>query len=250
MTGYASFERLLASLPAQHDVLRNAIISFLIRLLEAVLHLEKRSERPHDSLQGNEHSVIMPSTTACRDYAAGHCPRGGSCRFSHEAGSRSGICFDFARKGSCRFGARCKFNHNPQKQGHAGKRGKGKRTGTSAKPTDEIDNFFFTYSEFDYDRSASFMEEFYRMCDFFGWERDDPDRKEAHEEFRTAMVQEFNSFYGKDIDDLSAWQKLCKNVRISPVPDDIETCRKVGLFALLNLMTYLMNTIRRSRKLT
>lgn len=105
MTDYASFERLLASLPAQHDVLRNAGISFLIHLLEAVLHLEKRSERPHDSLQGNEHSVIMPSITVCRAYAAGYCPRGGSCRFSPETGSCSGICFDFARKGSCRFGA-------------------------------------------------------------------------------------------------------------------------------------------------
>lgn len=249
MTGYASFERLLASLPAQHDVLRNAIIISLNHLLEAGFHLEKRSARPHDSLQGNEHSVIMSSTTSCRAYAAGYCPRGGSCRFSHEPGSRSDICFDFARTGSCRFGARCKFNHNPQKQAHAGKRGKGKRTATSARPTDEIDNFFFTYSEFDYDRSASFMEEFYRMCDFFGWGRDDPDRKDAHEEFRTAMVQEFNSLYGKDIDDLSAWQNLCKTVRILPVPDDIDTCRKVGLFARLNLMTYLMNANRKSRTL-
>lgn len=104
MTGHASFEMLLASLPAQHDVLRNDSISFLIDLLEAMLHLEKRPERSHDSLQGNGHSVIMPSTTACRAYAAEYCPRGGSCRFSHEASSRSGICFDFARKGSCRFG--------------------------------------------------------------------------------------------------------------------------------------------------
>ena len=160
-----------------------------------MLDLEKLSERPHDSLQRNEHSVIMSSTTAYRAYAAEYCPRGGSCRFSHEAGSRSGICFDFARISSCRFGAQCKFNLNPQKQAHAGKRGKGKRTGTSARPTDEIDNFFFNYSEFDYDCSASFMEDFYRMCDSFGWGRDDPNRKDAHEEFCTAMVQEFNSFY-------------------------------------------------------
>ncbi len=160
-----------------------------------MLDLEKLSERPHDSLQGNEHSVIMSSTTDYRAYAAEYCPRGGSCRFSHEAGSCSGICFDFARIGSCRFGAQCKFNLNPQKQAHAGKRGKRKRKGTSARPTDEIDNFFFNYSEFDYDRSAFFMEDFYRRCDFFIGRRDDPDRKDAYEEFRTAMVQEFNSFY-------------------------------------------------------
>lgn len=183
----------------------------------------------------------MSSTSACRAYAAGYCPRGGSCRFSHESGRRPGICYDFERSGHCRFGARCKFLHNPPKEAQAGKRGKTKSTGTSGRVADKIDKFFTAYSEFDYDNSASFMEEFYRMCDFFGWRRDDPDRKDAHEKFRRAMVQEFNSLYGEDVDDLSSWQDLCKVVRISPVPNDIETCRKVRLLIPL-LMAYLMNT--------
>lgn len=188
----------------------------------------------------------MPSTSACRDYASGNCRRGKSCRFSHKSDYRPGICYDFARSGHCRFGARCKFLHNPPKEAQVGKRGNGrqgktKSKGAFAKQADKIDNFFATYSEFDYDSSAPYMEEFYRMCDFFGWNRNDPDRKDAHEELRGAMVQEFNSLYGEDIDDLLLWQELCKAVRILPIPDDIGTCRKVRLFALLP-MAYLMNT--------
>ena len=94
---------------------------------------------------------------------------------------------------------------------------------------DKIDEFFSNYPNFDYDHSASFMQEFYRMCDFFEWDRDDPDREDAREQFRTAMVQVFNSLYGKDVDDISAWQELCQIVCIFPVPDDIETCRQVTL---------------------
>ena len=92
---------------------------------------------------------------------------------------------------------------------------------------DKIDEFFSTYPDFDYDHSASFMQEYYRMCDFFEWDRDDPDREDAREEFRTAMVQEFNSLYGKDVDDISAWQELCQIVHIFPIPDDIKICRQV-----------------------
>ncbi|MCJ1344888.1 hypothetical protein MMC31_003093 [Peltigera leucophlebia] len=193
------------------------------------------------------------SSSACRAYAAGYCPRGGSCRFSHESGRRPGICYNFARTGHCRYGVRCKFLHDPPKAVQAGKRGNGKQgrargLRTSATPADKIDNFFSTHSEFDYDPSASVMDEFYRMCDFFGWEREDPDRKDAKEEFRTAMVQEFNSLYGEDIDDLLSWQDLCKAVRIHPVPNNVETCRKVRLFAPL-LVAYLMNTKQKIREI-
>ena len=55
----------------------------------------------------------------------------------------------------------------------------------------------------------------------------DPDMKDAHEEFRTAMFQVVNSWYGKCIDDLTVWQNHCKIVRVLAVPHHFETCRKV-----------------------
>ena len=91
-----------------------------------------------------------------------------------------------------------------------------------------IDKFFSTFPEFNYDNTAPFTKEFYRMCNFFNWSRENPYRNAAREEFRAAMVQEFNSLYGSDVDDLSSWQVLCRVVRINPVPDDIQICRKVG----------------------
>ena len=55
---------------------------------------------------------------------------------------------------------------------------------------------------------------------------EDPDRRNAYEEFCTAMVQVVNSWYGKSLDDLSAWQNTCTIVRVLAVPDDSEMCRK------------------------
>lgn len=55
---------------------------------------------------------------------------------------------------------------------------------------------------------------------------EDSDRRNVYEEFCTEMVQVVNPMYGKGLDDLSAWQNICKIVRVLAVPDDSETCRK------------------------
>ncbi|KAI9773210.1 MAG: hypothetical protein M1839_002218 [Geoglossum umbratile] len=145
----------------------------------------------------------------------------------------SGICYNFERTGNCQFGEQCKYSHNPR-SGQATRRRKAKRN--KKQSMDKIDEFFSAYPDFDYDHSASFTQEFYRMCDFFEWDREDDGRKDAREEFRTAMVQEFNSLYGKDVDDISAWQELCQVVHIFPVPDDIETCRERVKETYVNLV--------------
>ena len=114
--------------------------------------------------------------------------------------------------------------HSTPKSSRAKQGRKGRR---STAQGNEIDKFFVTYPDFDYNPSAQIMEEFYRMCDFFDWDREDPEKEEARDAFRRALVHDFNSAYGKDVDDISAWQYLCKVVHISPVPDDIKTCRRV-----------------------
>ena len=65
------------------------------------------------------------------------------------------------------------------------------------------------------------------MCDFFGWEKDDEEKGIAREDFKNAMVHQFNSLYGTDVNDIESWQKLCLALDIVPLPQGIEQCRKV-----------------------
>lgn len=70
------------------------------------------------------------------------------------------------------------------------------------------------------------------MCRFFGWDKEDKERVEAHEALKDAMVKQFNEVYGTDIEDISCWQVLCSVLRIEPIPDELEACREVrGTFS-------------------
>lgn len=92
---------------------------------------------------------------------------------------------------------------------------------------DAISNFFAQYPSFAYDEEKGVAEEFYRMCDFFDWDRDDKERREAREEFKDALVMRFNSLYGTDVSDIENWHKLCVAVCIEPLPTTISECKKV-----------------------
>ena len=48
------------------------------------------------------------------------------------------------------------------------------------------------------------------MCDQFQWEKDNRERKEAHDDFKNALVQQFNAVYGTDDTRLETWQGLCR----------------------------------------
>jgi hypothetical protein len=89
-------------------------------------------------------------------------------------------------------------------------------------------------------------EEFYRMCDFFDWDRDDEERGEARQAFKDAMVIRFNSLYGTDINDLENWHKLCIAVCIEPLPATIPECKEVCDPDTLWL-TFISFMIRRSK---
>ena len=64
------------------------------------------------------------------------------------------------------------------------------------------------------------------MCSHFGWEAYSDDRDDAWNDFRDALVQEFNKIYGTDENDLCSWQGLCGVLGI-PVSASLEGCRKV-----------------------
>ncbi|KAK7689715.1 hypothetical protein QCA50_006354 [Cerrena zonata] len=63
-------------------------------------------------------------------------------------------------------------------------------------------------------------------------------RKRLVEDFRTAMVLEFNSFYGTDDNDTSCWWGLCNALRIRSPPDTLTTCQKVVKSKYVNIIDF------------
>ncbi|KAH9025566.1 hypothetical protein EDB84DRAFT_1440379 [Lactarius hengduanensis] len=70
----------------------------------------------------------------------------------------------------------------------------------------------------------------------YQWERNDPERKAAREEFQYAMKLEFNDLYGSDEKDINNWHKLCYVLRIDPAPDTLRKCRTEVLKKHVNLV--------------
>ena len=54
------------------------------------------------------------------------------------------------------------------------------------------------------------------MCDMYAWGREDPEREAAHENFKAALVQQINGVYGRDMNHLESWRKLCFALRLDP----------------------------------
>ncbi|RPD61910.1 hypothetical protein L226DRAFT_571306 [Lentinus tigrinus ALCF2SS1-7] len=100
---------------------------------------------------------------------------------------------------------------------------------------DYIVKFFGQYPEFDYDPDASFIDELYRMLDYYGWDRDSDEREEARDAMRRAMVLQFNDTFGTNAEDLASWQKLCEIIQIDPVPSDLEKCRRAVVTSHINI---------------
>ena len=165
----------------------------------------------------------------------------------------SRTCYQWAESGTCSYGSACKFSHSlssvclplhsdapnfsnrsqkPSKAARAPAGIRNKRTNNEktrrGRPSEgPLDTFFAQYPEFDYRQNASSTGEFYRMCDFFDWDRDDPDRQDAHDDFKTALVQQFNSLYGTEVDSLESWQGLSVALDIVPLPDNVSEAKKV-----------------------
>ncbi|KAI9446052.1 hypothetical protein H4582DRAFT_1903118 [Lactarius indigo] len=91
-----------------------------------------------------------------------------------------------------------------------------------------LEDFFSQYPKFPFQPSKSPVVEFNRLCKTYQWERDDPEREAAREEFQDAMKKEFDNLYGSDEKDIKNWQKLCYVLRIDPVPDTLQKCRDVS----------------------
>ncbi|KAL6149587.1 hypothetical protein ACJBU6_11131 [Exserohilum turcicum] len=141
------------------------------------------------------------------------------------------VCYQFQDKGYCTYGTNCKFLH-PLGSRYGSSKGKKPRLpqrhqhGTK-QDSDAISAFFTKYPNFPYDPKRDVAEEFYRMCDFFAWDKDDVEREEARRGFKDAMVIQFNSLYGTDVANIENWHKLCIALYIEPLPETIHDCKEV-----------------------
>ncbi|KAJ5318225.1 hypothetical protein N7476_004645 [Penicillium atrosanguineum] len=97
---------------------------------------------------------------------------------------------------------------------------------------DDIDGFFSLYPSFPYKRERPIHAEFYRMCDTFKWYRQQNDgnypveREEARDLLRIAIVKAFNSIVGTDPGDLESWKRICKCLRVAPIPETSQQAKE------------------------
>jgi len=87
--------------------------------------------------------------------------------------------------------------------------------------------FFAQYTIFEYNPDGSATDEFYRLCDLCGWDKEDQQKQVAKQGFQDALIMQFNDSYGTDVDDLTKWQALCAKLGMDPVPENLNACREV-----------------------
>lgn len=177
------------------------------------------------------------------------------------------VCYQYRDSGFCSYGLNCRSSHNgdPGYEIHhpggnkvsfirdasslnfnlvdklifsLNKKKKKQQPSFPPKPRQEVDAipaFFAQYPDFTYNDRQAVTDEFYRMCDFFGWERNDVNRRQARQAFKDAMVHHFNSVYGSDVSDIENWHRLCLAVRIETLPLTIAECKEVCTSVTLSL---------------
>lgn len=89
--------------------------------------------------------------------------------------------------------------------------------------------FFDQYAGFHYNRSKSASSEFRRLCNVNVWDR--YERDDAREEYKEALIHQFNLSYGTDVDALESWKLLCKYIGMDPLPDTLEGCKRVCIMS-------------------
>lgn len=92
-----------------------------------------------------------------------------------------------------------------------------------------LDVFFAQYFAFSYWQNFFFNQKFYRMCNFFNWKRDDSERKETHDSFKTALMLQFNSLHEIKVDELQSWRELSFALKIFSLSENLKKTKKINL---------------------
>lgn len=91
-----------------------------------------------------------------------------------------------------------------------------------------LESFFSQFPEFQSQPTNSPVAEFNRLCKEHDWDKNDPEKKAARYQFNVAIKEEFDDLYGSDEKDINNWHRLCRVLRIDPVPDTLRECHAVS----------------------
>lgn len=86
---------------------------------------------------------------------------------------------------------------------------------------------------FTYNENSTAHNNFARLRRVFQWDKNSTTLAAVRVDFKDALVQQFNFIYGSD-NDLGAWQNLCSAIDITPVPDDLDECKRVSLICIVD----------------
>jgi hypothetical protein len=97
--------------------------------------------------------------------------------------------------------------------------------------THPLETFFSSYNKFAHNPEASSGLEFQRLRREQGWKRGDVAGDLAWQNFRSALVLEFNARFGTDPRDLLAWQTLCviAGIEEASTTTDCGGCEKASV---------------------
>lgn len=97
-----------------------------------------------------------------------------------------------------------------------------------------LETFFKQYSWFIYDPTQSASQQFHRLQTEAGWEREE--QRDAWEGYLEALVLQFNSSYGENENDLTAWHGLLARIGINNFPDSVKVCKSIIRGKFINLV--------------
>jgi hypothetical protein len=96
--------------------------------------------------------------------------------------------------------------------------------------------FFKSFQEdgFTFDPEQGIPAEFRRLRRHleFKFKKAHPKRKELEERYEKAMDKDFEYMFGKDFNDIVAWQRIFKRIGVNPLPNMVEEAKKVREYFL------------------
>ncbi|KAF9442696.1 hypothetical protein P691DRAFT_680946 [Macrolepiota fuliginosa MF-IS2] len=99
-----------------------------------------------------------------------------------------------------------------------------------------LEAFFRQYAWFRYKKNESAEAQYNRLRKEAGWKRGDPEGDKAWEDYRTALVRQFNTSFSNDDNDLDTWNALLRHVGINNPPGTVKECKDLIGGKFINLI--------------
>jgi len=99
-----------------------------------------------------------------------------------------------------------------------------------------LEAFFRQYAWFKYKRNESAEEQFNRLRKGAGWKKGSSESDKAWEDYRTALVRQFNTSFSSDDNDLDAWHALLRHIGITKLPGTAKGCKELVKGKFINLI--------------